>query len=70
MSCKVEYSGGQSRSGDKAVDYMMVLVDGVELYAEADPVDGLETETYDGLKESILEQAAAAGIDPNCLAFW
>lgn len=78
MKHSVEYKGGQSRYGADAVDYMLVVVDGTELYAEAenDTWDeekqrfADETATYDGLKAQITEQAQAAGINVDCLRFW
>ena len=67
----VEYGGGESLNNPgHAIDYMTAVVDGVELYAEMEPVDGDETGTYDSLKAAIIEQAAAAGIAVNRLRFW
>src|SRR5690554_3437621 len=66
---QVEYASGPSRHGDEGIDYMLVVVDSTELYAEAPPVDGDETGSYDELKAAILEQAAEKGIDPNILVF-
>ena len=70
----VEYSSGpardEARFGEGAgVDYMMVSVDGVELYSEIIPEPGYETDTYDLLKDDILDQAAENGIDPEDLEF-
>jgi hypothetical protein len=66
---KVEYKGGQSRYGNDAVDYMLAVVDDIELYAELPPVDGDETGTYDDLKAEIITQAKNHGIDVNRLEF-
>ena len=41
---KVEFSGGESRQGINAVNYMLVDVDGIELYAEYDVTDVPEGE--------------------------
>lgn len=72
----VRYEGGQSRYSDRGIDYMLAVVDGVELYAEADPDDygygepGYEeTATYDDLKAAILGQAAEHGIPAIKLEF-
>lgn len=66
---KVIYQGGQSRHGVHAVDYMLVNVDGVELYAELIATDD-ENGNYNALKSEILEQAKAKGIDSSELQFW
>lgn len=66
----VEYDGGQSRYSDCGIDYMLADVDGVELYAEAEPHEDDETGTYDELKAAILEQAAENGIAAESLKFW
>lgn len=34
MMINVEFSGGQGRETDAAVNYMLAEVDGIELYAE------------------------------------
>lgn len=52
-----------------AVDYMMVEIDGTELYAESEAVDGDEDANYDDLKAEIIAQANDAGIDENELEF-
>jgi hypothetical protein len=75
---KVQYNAGTSRYSENCVDYMLVVVDGIELYAEAinptwdkDKEEFAdETATYDELKASILEQAAEKGIDADKLKFW
>lgn len=65
----VNYSAGEARNGSEAVDYMIVDVNGIELYAEAAPDPEDETATYDGLKEEILRQADKNGIDRESLHF-
>ncbi len=66
----VDYKSGESRmSPGASVDYMLVIVDGVELYAEAIVQDN-ESANYDELKASIIEQAGKHGIDANSLIFW
>ena len=71
---KVEFSGGKSRQGINAVNYMLVDVDGIELYAEYDVTDVPEDEVdfagYDALKESILSQASESEINKQDLIFW
>ena len=66
----VEYKSGDSRmSPGTSVDYMIVIVDDIELYAEAVSQDD-ESATYDELKASIIEQARKHGIDADILKFW
>ena len=69
---KVEYKVGMSRDGTGAVDYMYGEVRAesgvIELYAEA-PISG-DTESYEGLREEILEQAAREGITEDRLRFY
>jgi hypothetical protein len=68
----VIYLAGQPRdvhAHPGGVDYMLVEVDGVELYVECDPDDEDETGTYDDLKAEILLQAKEHGIDPGILKF-
>ena len=71
---RVEFSGGESRRGINAVNYMLVDVDGIELYAEYDVTDVTENEVdfagYDALKEAILSQASESGIGKQDLIFW
>ena len=67
---RVEYKAGPSRLSETAVDYMLAEVDGVELYAEAVNFDEDELATYEELKQAIIEQAKAHGIDPERLLFW
>lgn len=73
-SIKVNYRGGESRlQAGVAVDYMLAVteVDGeqVELYAEAEAIDGDEDANFDGLKAEILRQAIEAGVDADQLRF-
>ena len=66
----VQYQGGESRTeAGRAVDYMLAIVDGHELYAEAEP-GSTEAATYEQLKKAILEQAVSLGISSDCLRFW
>ena len=57
-----EYSGGQSRYGDYAVDYELVRIGDIELYAEAEPTGDWES-FYDVLAPEIQRQAEEKGID-------
>ena len=77
----VEFSGGQSREGDTAVNYMLAEIGRVELYAEEplpedlDPDDpkataAFDDESYDRLKAEILRQAQEKHIDVSTLKFW
>ena len=73
----VKYSSGESRTNPgKAVDYMIATLgneDGYEIdeiYAEADPVEGDETGTYEELRAEILSQAKDAGVPADILQFW
>lgn len=71
----VEYGAGQSRYTDKAVDYMLVEIDGVELYAEREISEDeyfeeLEEARYNELVNDIAYQAEQNGIDVNRLSFW
>lgn len=66
----VDYEGGGSRTHPgMAVDYMLVVIDGAELYAER-PAQDEEDASYSELREDIVEQAREAGIDPIRLVFW
>lgn len=70
MKKYVDYKAGDSRMNPgTSVDYMLVVVDDVELYAEAVAQDD-ESATYDELKASIIEQASECGIDADTLKFW
>ena len=65
----VDYQGGESRYGIEPVDYMLVKIDDIELYAEA-PAQDDENANYDELKTAILEQAAEHDIPAERLKFW
>ncbi len=67
----VDYRSGDSRmSPGVSVDYMLVKIDDVELYAEAIAQDD-ENANYAELKASIIEQARKhGGIDADTLIFW
>ena len=66
----VDYKSGDSRINPGiSVDYMIVIVDGVELYAETAAQDD-ESATYDELKASIIKQANEHGIGTDALIFW
>ena len=66
---KVLYSQGPSRNWFMDVDYMLVDVNGIELYAEAYINKDDEIGTYDCLKEEILKQAEEQEIDTKSLVF-
>ncbi len=66
----VHYKAGESRYSKKIVDYMQVVVDGFELYAETTPHDSEELATYEELREMIIWQAEEKGIDSDILRFW
>lgn len=66
---KVLYARGPSRNWTMDVDYMLVDVDGIELYAEAYIDIENEVGTYDCLKEEILRQAEEQEIDTRSLVF-
>lgn len=54
----VEFCGGESRKSNEAVNYMLAVIDGVELYAEiCVPQKSDEEYGYDDLKAEILRQA-------------
>ena len=66
----VTYQGGESRTiPGKAIDYMLATVDGVELYAEAEPNDEWDIVPFAQCKASIEEQAASHGISIARLEF-
>ncbi len=65
----VLYARGPSRNWTMDVDYMIVDVDGIELYAEAYIDIENEVGTYDCLKEEILRQAEEQEIDTRSLVF-
>lgn len=72
----VLYQAGESRyDPSKGIDFMLCRLDrsewgDIELYAEADPVEGDELGTYDELKAEILKQAEAEGVPADILRFW
>ena len=59
---KAEYSGGQSRIGDYAVDYILVTIGETELYAEMKPMEK-DSDTFLALQDAIDMQAKEKGID-------
>lgn len=76
----VDFQMGPGRNCPDDVDYMLATVGDVELYAEepvpnwvrpeTKDVSKFDSEVYPRLKAAIIEQAKAAGIDPDTLAFW
>ena len=68
----VEYKSGQSRYSAESVDYMLVIVDGTELYAEGplSTEDSALDASYGLIKKAILQQADEAGIPARKLRFW
>ena len=65
----VRYEGGESRTQPgRAVDYMLAVVDGVELYAETPATD--DASSYDELRAEIIRQAAEVGISADQLSFY
>ena len=66
---EVEYSAGEARNGNESVDYMLVEINDVELYAEVAPDPEDETGTYEELKAEIIRQAEKNGIDVEALRF-
>ena len=66
---EVEYSAGEARNGNESVDYMLVEINDVELYAEAAPDPEDETGTYEELKAEIIRQAEKNGISTEALRF-
>ena len=67
---EVLYQGGPSRYSSESCDFMLAMVDGIELYAELPTDDSDETGTYDELKKDILRQADKSGIEPARLKFY
>ena len=68
MKIRVQYSGGESRMNPgKAIDYMLAVVDGIELYAEVDAQD--DNRSYDELRQEIIAQAETKGIKVSRLRF-
>lgn len=73
MKINVNYQSGEGRDIRGGVDYMLAVVDDVELYAEAaitEETDEAENARYTFLRSEILRQAEEAGIDADRLAFW
>lgn len=61
---EVDYNGGESRyTPGKAIDYMLLQVDNVELYAECEPDD--KGESYNELLTEIKRQAEENGLEPD-----
>lgn len=56
-----EYNSGQSRFGEKAVDFELVRIGDIELYAEAEPTE--DWESFEELSAEIARQAEEKGID-------
>ncbi len=56
-----EYNGGHSRNGDYAVDYELVRIGDVEMYAEAEPTE--DWESFEELSAEIARQAEENGIE-------
>lgn len=70
MKYNVIYEGTDSRvTPGKGVNSMQCIVDGLELYAEADPFESDETTIERMLRAEITQQAIMAGIDPEDLDF-
>lgn len=66
----VDYQGGESRfNPGQSVDYMLVVVDDTELYAERNAQDD-ENANYDDLRAEIIAQAGVSGIPVSALRFW
>ena len=56
-----EYNSGQNRNGDYAVDYELVRIGNVEMYAEAEPTE--DWESFEELSAEIARQAEENGIE-------
>ena len=70
MMYNVIYEGTDSRyNPGKGVNSMQCIVDGLELYAEADPFEHDETTVERILKAEITRQAIMIGLDPADLDF-
>ncbi len=67
---KVDYQAGEGRYTNGTVDYMLVWVDDIRLYAELPTNEDDECGTYDDLREQILEQAREYEINHEKLEFW
>jgi hypothetical protein len=68
---EVEYQSGESRYGTHGVDWMMVEINDIELYAEVKSKKKApeSREAYDELKAEILSQASENGIPEGWLKF-
>jgi len=66
----IQFESGEGRDVSGAVNYLICL-DNPDLYAEIQVPDGASDDYgYLALKDQILDQAAAAGIDRSALEFW
>ena len=66
----VTYAGGPSIvEPDIGVDYMSVIIEGIEYYAEEDPDPDDETGTYEALKEEVMNLVEQLGISRTRLKF-
>lgn len=66
----IQFESGEGRDVSGAVNYLVCL-DNPDLYAEIPVPDGASDDYgYLALKDQILDQAAAAGIDRSALEFW
>jgi hypothetical protein len=55
---QVSYSGGESRENKNSIDYMLVVIDEIEIYFEVPPTE----DSYDILKEKVIEKAKEYGV--------
>lgn len=66
----IQFESGEGRNTPGAVNYMVCL-DNPDLYAEIQvPESASDDYGYLALKDQIIAQAAAAGIDRSALEFW
>ena len=66
----VTYAAGPSNEwDDKGVNYMSVVIEGIEYYAEEDPDPNDEIGTYGVLKEEIICLVESIGISRTRLKF-
>lgn len=67
---EIVYQGGESRNTPgKVINYLQAHIEGLELYAEADPFELDETTIYRTLMAEILRQADMHGILSRGSAF-
>lgn len=67
----VQFESGTSNHSGAGVNYLLDKLGDIILYAETEVPDGASDDYgYMSLKESIIEQAKAAGLDPSMLHFW